>query len=84
MFQINTDLLFIYQDNDIFTQEILHPSLFRKEKVFGALYSKRFLKYPLYTTFSLFLVVSEVSKISNKYLFLQEILFNFTDHGTGF
>ena len=64
IFQMNTDLLVIYQNINNFTQEALYPSSISKKN--GALHHKCFLKHPLFTTFSLFLKVSEVCNISSK------------------
>ena len=36
-------------------------------KKIGAMHHKRFSKHPLFTKFSLFLIVSDVCNISNKY-----------------
>ena len=65
IFQRNTDLLVIYQNINNFTQETLYPSFVSKK--IGALHCKSFSKHPLFTLFSLFLTVSEVCNISNKY-----------------
>ena len=61
---MNTDLLVIYQNINNFTQEALYPSSISKKN--GALHHKCFLKHPLFTTFSLFLKVSEVCNVSSK------------------
>ena len=65
IFQRNTDLLVIYQNINNFTQDTLHPSFILGKKI-GVLHCKSFSKHPLFTTFSLFLKVSEVCNISNK------------------
>ena len=64
IFQINTDLLVIYQNINISTQDNLYPSIIWKK--IDALHRKRFSKHPLFTTFSLFWKVSGVCNISNK------------------
>ena len=65
VFQIKIDRLVIYQNLNIFTQETFYPSFISKKN--GPLHRKRFPKHLLFTTFSLFLTVSEVCNISNKY-----------------
>ena len=65
IFQINTNLLVIYGKFNIFTKET-YPSFISKKKKISALYRKRFSKHPLFTTFSIFLKVSEVCNISSK------------------
>ena len=47
-----------------YTRDFIYPS-FISEKI-GALHRRGFSKHPLFTTFSLFLKVSEVCNISNK------------------
>ena len=66
IFQINTNLLVIQQNINIFAKETLYPSFISKKKI-GVLHRKRFSKHSLLSTFSLFLMVSEVCNISNKY-----------------
>ena len=61
IFQINTNLLITERNINIFTQETLYPSFISKK--IGALHRE----HPLLTLFSLFLSVSEVCNISNKY-----------------
>ena len=65
LFQTNTDLLLIHQNSNDFTQETLYLSFISKKN--GIFHRKVFSKHPLFTTFSLFLTVSEVCNISNKY-----------------
>ena len=64
IFQINTKLLVTYWNINIFTQEILYPSIIWKKLALSI--ANAFLKHPLFTTFSLFLKGSEVCNISNK------------------
>ena len=61
IFQINTNLLIIERNINIFTQETLY------RKKIGGLHREHFSKHPYFTPFSLFLTVSEVCNISNKY-----------------
>ena len=65
IFQINTDLLVVTKTLIILHKRLYIPPLFREKP--GVLYRKRFLKHPLFTTFSLFLKVSEVCNTSNKH-----------------
>ena len=64
MFQINTNLLIIQQNINIFSQKTLYLCLIWKR--IGALHRKRFLKHPFFAIFLLFLKVSEVCNISSK------------------
>ena len=64
IFQINTNLLLIYQNINIFTQETLYLFIIWKKRWHCP--SQNFLKHPLFKTFSLFLTMSEVCNISNK------------------
>ena len=64
IFQINTDHLVIYQVST-FLHKGLYINIFSKN--IGSLHRKRFSKHPLCTIFSLFLAMSEVCNISNKY-----------------
>ena len=61
---MKTDLLVIYQNIYIFTQETLSPSFILKKN--GALHCKRCSKHPLFTTFSLFSKMNEVYNTSSK------------------
>ena len=64
IFQIYTDLLVIYQNFHIFTQDTLYTFIIWKKN--DDIHRKSFLKHPLCTTFSLFWKVSEVCNILNK------------------
>ena len=65
IFEINTNLLVI-QKTLIFLHKTLYiPPSFRKK--IDTLHLKSFLKHSLFTTISLFSVVSEICNISNKY-----------------
>ena len=55
---------------NIFTQVTLHSSFILRKKI-DTLRRKRFTEYPLFTTFSLFLKVSD-NKSPNK-IFLQKV-----------
>ena len=63
--QINTNLLITEWNINIFTQDTLYPSFISKK--IGTLHREHFSKHPHFTLFSLFLTVSEVCNISNKY-----------------
>ena len=64
IFQINTNLLIIQRNINIFTQDTLYLSFISKK--IGAFHCKRFPKHIPFTTFSLFLKVSEVCNTSSK------------------
>ena len=73
--QIKVDVIVIEQNINILTQEILYPSFISKKN--GALHRKRFLKYPLFNPFSLFLKMSEVCNFIinqlTKYLYTRQL-----------
>ena len=75
IFQINTDPV-IQQNTNIFTQDTLYSSFIWKK--IGSFHRKHFSKRPFFTTFFLFLIISDILnkyRLSNrpaKKLFLQK------------
>ena len=64
IFQLNTNLLVIYEDINNF-KRLYNPASFEKKVV--TIHCKPFRKHPLFSTFSLFLTVGETCNSSNKY-----------------
>ena len=76
IFQINTDLLKIFQNFNNFTQGALYSSFISKKSCcFPS-------KHRLSTTFSLFLTISEVCNNSNKYWLPNKLAKNMFLHKT--
>ena len=82
IFQTKTDLLVIYQNVNIFTQETLYPSFISKK--ISTLHRKGFSKHPLFTTFSLFeeWVKFVIFQINADFLMNQSTKYFYTKHLT--
>ena len=82
--EINTNLLIIQRNINIFTGGTFYPSFIFKK--IGALHRKHFSKHPLFTTFSLFLTVNEfaIFQINADFLINQLEKYFYTTHLTLF